>query len=107
MQISHFQALCLLPDGEKFVAWRQSHTGRRHKFEMTLEFAIATLEPHTTVSLDYREGFAYVLRCAPFYIKADAKKVNAYMKANKARFRFDQLKKRRKTEAAAHEGKGA
>jgi hypothetical protein len=100
MEISLFQALCLLPDVEKLPAWRVYWKGtkdnpiqKRRKFCMEFEAAIVHLETFYTVHLVYRYGYGYVIKANLYWFRADPKKVKSHLTAINGHFKFSKHKK--------------
>lgn len=81
MQISTFQALCLLPDGEQFtcfVKYRKKRGGtiklKRQRTPLTLEQVVALFESSPVARLLRKPGIGYLVTVSGKYVKADAGK---------------------------------
>ncbi len=88
MQLSSFQALCLLPDGEAFKALRGEYDSGREKwhyrrFDTTLEVIHKLATEFYTATLCRRRGLGCMVRFGRHInLKADPAKVKEYMDAN-------------------------
>jgi len=85
MQVSTFQALCLLPDGEKFVAFRPYWRGEKqtwHRFEMSVEEVSKLAEASYTSRLCQKRGIGYVLPFGNIYLKMDRSRFLAFLDDN-------------------------
>jgi hypothetical protein len=82
MQVSVYQALTLLPDGELFSVYR--HITRRNKTKLSckgslnLEGAVAAVEAVGIGRLTKITGVGYLIAIQQGYIKADGKKSKAF-----------------------------
>lgn len=94
MQISVFQALCLLPDGEEFVYYTKylHHSSgeirlRRNPRILNLDEAVADIERHGVALFTRKTGVGYLVKGGLFYIKADGKKAKTFADANNIAFK--------------------
>lgn len=87
MQISIFQALCLLPDSDTFKGFHVSHSRDQklhyHRIEMTLDQVHEIAMRQHTAKLFRQRGRGILLRFGPLcLLKADVQKVKSHLKAN-------------------------
>lgn len=86
MQISAFQGLCLLPDGESYLAFRRivkaGGKSKWRRFAMDIEAVNKLAEQHYTTRLCQKKGIGYVMPFGNIYLKMDRARFKKYLDAN-------------------------